>query len=201
MDRESVRPARTADIPALKRLWAQAFHDEEAFLSLFFTEAFSETAAFCMEENGGLVSALYMLPCEMEAHVPKREGLALGYLYALATDEAHRRRGYMGRLLRRAKEEADRRGFAALFLIPAKPSLFAYYERFGYTLRRSIISTDTWEAQEENSARLCFCTGMEGLYPKAFAEERGRRYLACVKSLTEDAAARLPETLYGAIPV
>ena len=50
------------------------------------------------------------------------------YVFALCTDEKHRKKGYMERLLNRVIRESDR----PLILRPSNEKLIGYYEKFGF---------------------------------------------------------------------
>lgn len=87
--------------------------------------------ADCMVEfrDDQPVSMAFLLPAVWHNGA---DAYPVQYIYAAATLPAYRGRGLFGSLLKRAHEEALRRGQAASFLRPGEPSLTAYYRRFGY---------------------------------------------------------------------
>ena len=64
-----------------------------------------------------------------------------------AVKRSLRGRGVGSALIRAALEELEKRGYEAVFLVPAEPSLFGYYERFGFravsTIREQTIEAAT----------------------------------------------------------
>lgn len=106
-----------------REIYKEAFFDpdiefEENLFSL--CEEYLET----YEENGKTVSMLFALPCELLVNGTKK---AARYIYAAATKEEHRRKGYMKLLLERKKESGE-----ILFLKPVKDELFSYYGNLGF---------------------------------------------------------------------
>ena len=84
-----------------------------------------------------------MLPYRMTVGGVSRE---VTYIYGACTDPAHRRKGYMARLLERSFELDRQGGRIASVLIPAEKWLFDFYKPFGYEpffhiSRREIIRT------------------------------------------------------------
>ena len=70
-----------------------------------------------------------MLPYHMTVGGLSRE---VTYIYGACTDPAHRRKGYMARLLERSFELDREAGRIASVLIPAEKWLFDFYKPFGY---------------------------------------------------------------------
>lgn len=125
------------NIPALRALWQEAFHDPDDFADLFFTTGFSPDRYHCIKENGVPVSALYWFDCQLE-------GRKLAYIYAVATLKSHQSKGLAGQLLRQTHEILENRGYAGAILVPAEKDLFAFYRKFGYktTVTSAEISCD-----------------------------------------------------------
>ena len=119
------RPAVRTDRPALRALWKQAFQDSEDFLDRFFETAFAPDRSRVAVINGTIVAALYWFPCTC-----RRQSLA--YLYAVATDEAHRRQGLCSGLLADTRRHLIELGFAGILLVPGSAGLFQLYGRMGY---------------------------------------------------------------------
>jgi ribosomal protein S18 acetylase RimI-like enzyme len=57
------------------------------------------------------------------------------YIYGLATHPDYRGRGYAGKLLTEALESPE---YSLAALMPERPSLIGFYERFGFTRRGSL---------------------------------------------------------------
>lgn len=117
-------PAST-QIPALRRLWQQAFGDTDAFLDVFFETAFSPDRSRCVILDGQAVAALYWFDCELENH-------RYAYLYAVATDPAYQNRGLCKALLEDTHRHLLASGYTGAVLVPGEESLFRFYEKAGY---------------------------------------------------------------------
>lgn len=122
--------SRPDQIPALKTIWAASFpEDSPELIERAFDRLYRP--ADCMVEfrDDQPVSMAFLLPAVWHNGA---DAYPVQYIYAAATLPAYRGRGLFGSLLKRAHEEALRRGQAASFLRPGEPSLTAYYRRFGY---------------------------------------------------------------------
>lgn len=114
----------------LIELWQLCFDDTEAFIQLYFDRVYKEENALTIESNGALVSALQIIPYTMNFCGSE---LNVAYISGACTHPAYRGKGYMGELLEEAFRVMRRQGFDLTALIPANPSLFEYYRRYGYT--------------------------------------------------------------------
>lgn len=112
----------------LRRLWQTTFHDDDAFLDTFFARYYRRDRVLCTLQGGQPVAALYMLPVVATASPSRR----LVYIYAVATDAAHRRRGLMSRLLERLTLHLSASGVEAAVLLPAEPELRPFYAKAGF---------------------------------------------------------------------
>lgn len=112
-------------IPALRRIWKQAFGDSDAFLDDFFAVGFSCDRCRCVFREGEPVAAVYLFDGQWE------QG-KIAYLYALAVEQAHRGQGLSRLLLAQVHGALQQAGYAGAILEPASQSLAEYYESFGY---------------------------------------------------------------------
>lgn len=110
---------------AVRRLWKETFGDSNEFINSFMRHYSKQESLMTVKENGQLVSMLHILPFTMN-------GDKVGYIYAVATAEEHRNKGYASFLLKKAVETAKREKLAALVTIPASKALRSYYKRFGF---------------------------------------------------------------------
>lgn len=115
----------TIDIPAMKRLWQQAFGDEMAVIDGFFNTGFDKTRCQCLYEDGLLAAALYWFDCLWQ-------GQKVAYIYAVATEKGFRGKGLCRRLMEKTHAHLQKQGYAGAVLVPGTPSLFSMYEKFGY---------------------------------------------------------------------
>ena len=108
----------------LKRLWKTVFGDPDDFIDAFFQIAYSPDRCRYLTQDGQIVSALYWFDCQCQ-------GRKLAYLYAVATDPAHRGKGLASQLLNETHSHLQALGYSGAVLKPAE-GLFPFYERLGY---------------------------------------------------------------------
>lgn len=119
-----IRMAKKSDFPTLKYLWHEVFGDSYDFIDSFFEKRYESAVVF--EKDSAVVSALHLLKCECILGDKKFTAL---YIYAAATLEEHRSKGYMKELITWVAENSK---CDCILLVPAEKSLFGYYERFGF---------------------------------------------------------------------
>ncbi len=128
-----IRPARPEDLPGIKRLWMQAFHDSEAATDFYFDHRLPRVDLLdCLlvdTRGGDLRGMLSLLPIDLLSggvSYPAR------YFFAIATDERFRRMGISTRLIGEAERITLETGGVASLLVPANPPLFDFYGKRGY---------------------------------------------------------------------
>ena len=123
------------DIPALSRLWKQAFGDTDEEIARFFREAYPHASGFAARDGETLVGMCFALPQQLACG---EDTCSAAYLYAVATDEHWRGQGVCRTLLAFAEKELKKRGTDCLMLVPADEGLAAMYEKLGFSgaLRR-----------------------------------------------------------------
>lgn len=112
-------------IPQLRALWKAAFGDDDDYLDLFFSTAFSPVRSRCVTEDGTVLAALYWFDVSCD-------GAPMAYLYAVATDPAARNRGLCRTLIEDTKQLLSQRGYAGILLNPADEGLCRMYRRMGF---------------------------------------------------------------------
>lgn len=117
--------AKTQDIPALRRLWKEAFGDTDAFLDGFFCTGFSPIRCRTAKKETALLGALYWFPCQWGDR-------PVAYLYAVATGKAFQGQRVCSRLMEDTHRHLQTLGFAGAVLVPGSGSLFGFYEKMGY---------------------------------------------------------------------
>lgn len=118
------------DIPALKRLWQEAFADLQQDIDAFFETIYPESIGFCTEEDGEILSMLFALP---QTIVKGEKQLKSMYLYAVATKKERRGQGLCRALMAYAEKELRKRYVQALLLSPASEALAGFYAKLGFT--------------------------------------------------------------------
>ncbi len=108
-----------------RALWKQAFGDSDAYLDLFFREAYAPQRCHTLLHEGRLASALYWFDCSAGQQ-------KLAYIYAVATEQALQGRGFCRTLLGQTHERLAAEGYDGAVLVPGSEALFALYEKLGY---------------------------------------------------------------------
>ncbi|MBR2042925.1 MAG: GNAT family N-acetyltransferase [Clostridia bacterium] len=106
-----------------KRLYISAFHDDEEFTDYLFSLFFESSCKYLLEGET-VVSMLFA----MDVTCGKLKGK---YVYAVATLEQYRGKGYMSRLFDSLTAELKNQ-YDFLCLKPMSESLFDYYARLGF---------------------------------------------------------------------
>ncbi|MDR0889452.1 MAG: GNAT family N-acetyltransferase [Oscillospiraceae bacterium] len=125
-----IRRAQKRDLPALRKLWKDTFGDNDALIDLFFHSLFSDIDVYFAEKDGDAVSMLCALRTELVDACG--ETFPTAYLYAVCTHWAWRGQGLSRAVLAFAEAQLRAQGYAFVSLVPAEPSLFAFYGRQGY---------------------------------------------------------------------
>lgn len=105
------------------RIYRDAFGDDGDFAERLFN-TFGNIAEK-LTVNGKTVSLLFPLPCTLET---EKEKIPAKYIFAAATDTAHRGNGFMSELIRKVCRNDE----IFYFLRPATPELIAFYKRLGF---------------------------------------------------------------------
>lgn len=136
-------------VSQLVELWQKVFGDDEEYIRLL-VPYLDSSDCYAIKEDGRIVSAFYLLPSEIKIGSRYYKG---GYLYAAATYEEYRKKGYMSSLIKEAID-SKKGEFDFISLVPANESLYSYYGRFGfeakmYNYRTKILCNGTYESKTE----------------------------------------------------
>lgn len=119
-----IKLADATMVESLKELWQKAFGDERAYIDFYFEHRFQEVDTYvCLVENQ-IVSMATFMPV---TYIGK-EAVEAKYVYAVATVQKYRNRGYASTLLKQVAEKLQ----MPLILQPGNPSLISYYEKIGF---------------------------------------------------------------------
>lgn len=128
-----IRLAVAADLPQIKSLWMQAFHDSAEATNFYFENRMPRDKLLghllIDEQEGRLRGMLSMLPVDL---VSGGSVYPARYFFAIATDERFRRMGISTGLIEHAQELAMESGCYASLLVPASKELFLFYAKRGY---------------------------------------------------------------------
>ena len=114
-----------ADLPQLRELWKAAFGDTDSYLDVFFSTAFSPDRCMGIYAEGRIVSAAYWMDCSIGQH-------PAAYIYAVATNEAHRGQGLCRKLMDTIHSHLSAKGYCGSILVPGDPGLRRMYGKMGY---------------------------------------------------------------------
>lgn len=159
------------DIPALRRIWQQAFGDTDEFLDGFFETGFAFDRCWCVFQGQEPVAAVYVFPCGWQEK-------KVAYLYALAVEKSHQKQGLSRLLLSDVHTKLHRAGYAGAIMEPATDSLRRYYETMGY---RSFGGRQSREYAAQDPAQ-----SITQLPPLAY--ELARRTLLPAGGITQEGA-------------
>ena len=106
------------------RLWQEAFSESEREILPFLEYINSDM--LLMEEKGEIISMLSLLKVKIG-------GKSGRYVYAVATGRRFRGMGHASALLAHAKKLTFDAGEEFLVILPQKESLYAFYEKSGFT--------------------------------------------------------------------
>ena len=127
MTEYEIREHRAEDLPGLKELWKRVFEDSEEYIEAFFRLLPRLGLALVAEAQGRLLGSAYLLfPGKL---CPGGEKCSL--IYAVAVDEAWRKAGIGGALVRALSERAEAMGCRHIAVLPAELSLYHWYEKTG----------------------------------------------------------------------
>lgn len=112
-------------LPQLRQLWQLAFHEEEAFLNLFFEKGYCPERCLCVIREDQILAALYWFDTECD-------GRKLAYVYGVATHPDARGRGLCRELMAHTADHLTAAGYDGILLVPQKEGLRAMYQSFGY---------------------------------------------------------------------
>ncbi len=123
------------DIPGLRRLWQEAFGDDDAFLDVFFSTAYSPRRCRCIRADGSIAAMLFWFDCRVGQE-------KLAYLYAVATAESHRGRGLCHALMEDTHRHLAALDYQGAILVPGSEELFRLYAGMGYENATTALEFD-----------------------------------------------------------
>ena len=88
-----------------------------------------------LKVNGKTVSELFLLPCNI---IKNGESYPANYVFAVATKQTERKKGYMEKLLKRVCDNDK-----ILILRPSSEHLIRYYKKFGFTVHTASDKDNT----------------------------------------------------------
>lgn len=144
-----LRAGTEADTAALREIWDICFPEDAVFNDFFFEKMYDPKKARLAVADGRAAAALYLFDYKIAAG--GRE-LRAAYVYGVGTHPAWRGHGLAGRLIENALEELTSRGADICMLVPQSRSLFAFYERFGFSPAFA-LQREEWTLKEAGALR------------------------------------------------
>ena len=121
----NIKNPGTAQIPALRALWQEAFGDTDEFLDIFFKTAFHPGRCRGIFDGDRALAALYWFDCTCD-------GKQIAYIYAVATAGSQRGQGLCRSLMADTHRYLQALGYEYALLVPGSKSLFDMYKKMGY---------------------------------------------------------------------
>lgn len=118
-----------------RRLWEEVFtEDTGAFLDYYYYIKTRDNQIYAVEEDGDIRSMLHLNP-----YTVRMEGKEFpsAYIVAVATEEAYRKRGYMGALLKKSLQDMYKQKIPFTFLMPAAEAIYTPYD-FRYIYSQNV---------------------------------------------------------------
>ena len=112
-------------IPQLLQLWKAVFGEYDGFWELFLHTAFQPDHCRCITEQGQVIAGLYWFDCSCSED-------KIAYVYAVATDPAHRGKGLCRKLMADVHSLLAEDGYDSVMLVPADAGLREMYRKLGY---------------------------------------------------------------------
>ncbi|MDR1743750.1 MAG: GNAT family N-acetyltransferase [Dysgonamonadaceae bacterium] len=181
-----IRYADASSEPAVRTMWKLCFNDSDAFMELYFREKYRPDSTLIYYHEGIAAASLQMLPFRFRFWGKE---IPVVYLSGLCTLPDFRKRGFMGRLIRKSFDEMGRNGIALAVLVPQDKAVMRYYETFGFAR-----TFDDGVPQPSLKELMLNCRGdLEAAYRTFDAHYRHRdmtvqKTLADFRSIVEDAA-------------
>ncbi len=133
-----------------RKLYEQVFpEDSPAFLDFYYEDRCRDNRIAVLEEAGEILSMAHLNPYRMRI---LDRVMPVYYIYAVATREDCRHRGYMRQVLELSFQELTAEGIPFCFLIPADPAI---YLPFGFEKLCDFSRTQVSEAEREEYEIYC----------------------------------------------
>lgn len=121
------RYATRGDTQGIKRLWHEAFPDDDG--ELFFSKEYAPEKTIVYAADGEILSMFHLQERSLWFNGVE---IPACYLLGGATDSRFRGKGLFAGLIERIVADLDRLCIPLAFLIPAGAGLSDYYKRFGF---------------------------------------------------------------------
>ncbi len=146
-----IRKLEVTENGKTRPLYEEVFReDSQGFVDYYYAEKTKDNQIYVIEEDGGLQAMLHLNPYELMVNGSKKD---VDYIVAVATREPYRKRGYMGKLLRKALRDMYVSGRSFTFLMPASEAIYTPYDF------RTVYEQDRKLCPQRESGTLAFEDG------------------------------------------
>lgn len=155
-----LRKLETNEHNKTRKLWERVFkEDSKAFLDYYYFIKTRDNQIYVIEDEGDIRSMLQLNPYTIQV---EDEQFLCNYIIAVATEEAYRKRGYMGQLLRASLKDMYKKKEPFTFLMPAAEAIYTPYDfRFIYKQNQSesmgtkgVLNTELTDAGMQDAAKM-----------------------------------------------
>lgn len=123
-----------------RKLYNEVFKDTEKFTDFYFDEYMDKNLVLANVEDAKIFSIMHLNPNHVTI---KGEDVQLFYIFAVATKEEYRKKGYMEKMMNKAIYDLFEKEIPFCYLIPEKA---ATYSKFGFgIIRDKSVSVDNIE--------------------------------------------------------
>jgi len=165
-----IRKIDTNNYAELQKLWTDIFHDDEIFVSEFFSLLSDSLDVFAAEQDGLFVGSAYIL--NIFTYKNDDTALSCPYIYAVGVHPEFRGQG-IGKALTAACRDFCTEKYGVSCLVPANAELFKYYKSTSY---------------------------INGIYTAEYTIEREGAVKADVTSISAEEYGKLREELLVNVP-
>ena len=127
MSAYEIREYKIFDVPAMRRLWHETFHDPEELTEIFYLMLPDMGSAVVAVEDHKIIGMANVIN-GMELIAGSGPAPVCGYIYAVAVSPEHRGRGIGRELCLEAEKLAKKRESTIICTLPAEPSLYDWYK-------------------------------------------------------------------------
>ena len=131
-EKKPFRHPTEPETPALRSLWKEAFGDEDDYLDIFYSTAFSPDRCLCLSKEGKMQAALYWFDCELR-------GEKIAYVFGVAVAKSARGKGLCRELMQATFDCLRLQGYKGVVLVPAREELYAMYEKLGFEICGGVL--------------------------------------------------------------
>lgn len=115
----------------IRNLWELCFHEDKAFLDLYFEKRNIAENSIFIEKNGEIVSSMQLLPYQFTFC---GKNVEMAYISGACTHPDWRGKGLMNELIINVFKLLQKRNIPIVSLIPANKHLFEYYAKTGFAV-------------------------------------------------------------------